>query len=89
MKYRISNAAGFLYDAGVSFHASGVLSDSSGAKLFDFYKTDFVTDAQKTAILNWCPKAQFRGAYAEYAPELRGVYICFPKAAALRSGVSA
>ena len=84
MRYRITKAASFLYNNGVPFHASGVLKDKTGRKLYDFYKTDFLTESQKSAILVWCPKAIFRGAFAEYAPELRGIYICFPKAAQLK-----
>lgn len=82
MKYfAITRAAGFLYDIGVRFHASGILRESdTGAALYDFYKTDFVSDSQMTQIATACPNACFRGVYAEYAPELRGVYICFPKA---------
>ena len=79
--FSITRAAGFLYDLKVQFYASGILRDAeTGAALFDFYKTDFVTDSQKAAILQACPSAIFRGAFAEYAPELKGIYICFPKA---------
>jgi hypothetical protein len=84
-RFAISRAASFLYDSGVRFHAFGILRDSAtGAALYDFYKVDFLTDAQKAAILAACPGACFRGAFAEFAPELRGVYICFPKAAMQR-----
>lgn len=79
-KFRISHAAAMLHDIGVRFHASGVLRDNSGAALYDFFKTDFISDQEQSAILAICPQAIFRGAYAEYAPELRGIYICFPKA---------
>lgn len=85
--YKIGGAAAFLYDNGISFHAHGILRDkATGTALYDFYKTDFLTQSQENAIRAWCKKVEFRGAYAEYAPEIRGVYICFPKAAALKGG---
>lgn len=84
-RFKISRAASFLYDNGVRVCASGILRESgNGAALYDFYKADFVTDAQRESILSACPDACFRGAYAEFAPELRGIYICFPKAAMQR-----
>lgn len=84
-KFAITRAAPFLHDLGVRSYAFGILRDSAtGAALYDFYKTDFLTDAQKAAILSACPGACFRGAFAEYAPELQGIYICFPKAAMQR-----
>lgn len=83
MKYQISQAAPFLYRAGVSFHATGTL-ERDGVKLFDYYKADKVSADQRAAILAWCPLAEFKTAIPAYAPELRDVLICFPKAAYFR-----
>lgn len=79
--FRISDAAGALHGIGVRFHARGVLKDGTGAALFDFYKTDWLAPSDADKIRALCPKVQFRESRAGYAPELRGVYICFPKAA--------
>lgn len=79
--FRITNAAAALYDIGISFHASGVITDKdTGAALYDFYKVDSITPDQKQLVLDICNAAVFIGARAEYAPEQKSVYICFPKA---------
>lgn len=84
-KFKITQAASFLYKVGVRTYASGVLWDkATNAALYDFYKCDSLDESQRAAILAACPNACFRGAYAEYASELRSVYICFPKAAMQR-----
>lgn len=80
-KFRISQAAATLYDMGISFHTYGVMSDSSGVKLFDFYKTGWLAPQDAEKIRAIAPDCQIRESRAEYAPEQRGVYICFPKAA--------
>lgn len=85
-RFKISQAASFLYSLDVRYHAFAVISKGK-EKLYDGYKVDFITDDQKAAILKACPDCQFFGAYKEYAPELRGVYICFPKAAYYRQAV--
>lgn len=79
--FRISQAAATLYDLGISFHAYGVLHDSTGAKLFDFYKTDWLAPQDAEKIRAIAPDCQIRASRSEYAPEQVGVYICFPKAA--------
>ena len=83
MTYQISQAASFLYGIGVSFHADGVLS-RDGVKLFDYYKADKITQEQRDKILAWCPLAEFKTASPEYAPEMKSVLVCFPKAAYFR-----
>lgn len=87
MKYQISQAAPFLYRAGVSFHATGTLK-RDGLKLFDYYKADKISAAQKAAILKWCKDVRFFSSSPEYAPELKSVMICFPKAAFYKYGFS-
>lgn len=79
--FRISNAAAALHDIGVRFHACGILKDSTGAALFDFYKTEWLAPSDAEKIRALCPLVQIRESRAGHAPELRGVYICFPKAA--------
>lgn len=79
MKYRITLAASFLYDIGVSFHATGTIKKGKAA-LYDYYKTDKVTEEQKEKILSWCKDAAFFNTAWEYAPELKGIAIAFPKA---------
>ena len=83
MTYRITNAPRFLYDNGVSFYECGVLT-KNGVKMFDYYKADSITQSQKNAILNWCPLAEFKTASPQFAPELKSVLICFPKAGYFR-----
>ena len=79
MEYQITKAASFLYGIGVSFHADGVLS-RDGVKLFDYYKADRISREQRDKILAWCPLVEFKTTSPEYAPELKSVLICFPKA---------
>lgn len=83
MKYKITNAPSFLCDNGISFYDFGVLTQN-GVKMFDYYKTDSVTQEQKRAILEWCPLAELKTASPQFAPELKSVLICFPKAAYFR-----
>ena len=85
MAYKISLAPSFLYDIGVSYHATGNLTKNK-VKLFDYYKADKVTVEQKAKILKWCKDARFFNSASEYAPELRAVMICFPKAGFYRNG---
>lgn len=88
-KFQNTRAAGMLYDLGVRVHASGVLREANTkAALYDFYKTDFLTESQREAITKKAKDVAFRGAFAEYAPEMRGIYICFPKAAWYRGEAS-
>ena len=87
MKYQITQAAPFLHNRGVSFYETGTLT-KNGVKLFEYYKTDSINAAQKAAILKWCKDARFFSSSPEYAPELRRVMICFPKAGFYRVGFS-
>jgi len=87
MKYQITQAASFLYNRGISFHETGTLT-KNGVKLFDYYKTDSINAAQKAAILKWCKDARFFSSSPEYAPELKRVIVCFPKAGFYRVGFS-
>jgi len=86
-KYQVTMAAPFLYNIGVSFHETGNLKKKD-VKLFDYYKSDSVNAKQKAAILKWCKDARFFSSSPEYAPEMRSVMICFPKAGFYRVGFS-
>ena len=81
MKYQITRAPAFLHSIGFRQWESGVISDrATGTPLFDYYKADTLTDAQRAAILAWCPDAQFKHAGPQYAPEISHPIVCFPKA---------
>lgn len=80
LPYKINQAARELYRAGVSYHAYGTITQGKTA-LFDYYKADKVTDEQLEALRQYCPDVQVKGSRSEYAPELRSVLVCFPKAA--------
>lgn len=84
MKYQITHAASFLYDIGVSFYHTGTLKKKTEA-IFDFYKTDGLTEEQKQKIKAWCPDAAFTHCRSIYAPEAVKTLILFPKAAFYRS----
>ena len=87
LPYKISDAASQLYRAGISYHAYGTLKVCKTA-YFDYYKADKVTDAQLTIIREFCPDVQLQGIRSEYAPEIKSVAICFPKAAWYRNKLS-
>jgi len=87
MKYQVTRAAGFLFDNGVRFYETGTLT-KKGVKLFDFYKTDGITTAQRAAILKWCKDARFFNSRPSYAPEQVATMIAFPKAGFYRVGFS-
>ena len=78
--YKISEAASRLYRAGVSYHDFGTIKQGKTA-LFNYYKCDKVTDEQLATIRQYCPDVQLKGVRSQYAPELRSVIVCFPKAA--------
>lgn len=86
--YKINEAASRLYRAGVSYYAYGTIKQGKTA-LFNYYKADKVTDAQLEALREYCPDVQVKGARSEYAPELRSVLVCFPKAAWYRQQTEA
>ena len=69
-----------LYSIGVNYYAYGVIKDGKTA-LFDYYKTDGINDAQKAAILAFCPYAVFGIVRKEFAPEIKAATVAFPKAA--------
>lgn len=80
MRYKINEAASRLYHAGVSYYDYGTINHGKIA-MFDYYKCDKVTDEQLVTIRQYCPDVQVKGARSQYAPELRSVLVCFPKAA--------
>ena len=88
LPYKISEAASRLYRAGVSYHAYGTIKQGNSA-LFDYYKADKVTDEQLATIRQYCPDVQLKGTRSQYAPELRSVIVCFPKAAWYRANKEA
>jgi len=80
LSYKINEAASRLYRAGVSYYDYGTIKQGKTA-LFDYYKSDKVTDEQLAIIRQYCPDVQVKGVRSEYAPELRAVIVCFPKSA--------
>lgn len=87
LPYKISEAGSRLYRAGVSYHAYGTIKQGNDA-LFTYFKADKVTDEQLATLKQYCPDVQVKGIGAQYAPELRSVAICFPKAAWYRNQTS-
>jgi len=85
MKYQITKAASNLFSAGVRFYDYGEIRGPKGERLFDYYKTDGVTDSQKESLRAYCPDVQFKESRAQYAPEIRACLVCFPKAAFYRN----
>ena len=81
IKYPTTRVPVLLYNLGISYHATGILHDENGCKLFDFYKSDKITPEQEE-LLNQTAKG-FRVMYAgsQYAPEQRKPILCFPKSA--------
>ena len=84
LPYKITEAPRMLYHAGISYHAFGTLKIGKSA-YFDYYKADKITDAQLAIIREFCPDVQLQGVRKEYAPEIRSVAVCFPKAAWYRN----
>lgn len=84
LPYRISDAARKLYRAGISYHAFGTLKVCNTA-YFDYFKADKITETQLVEIRKFCPDVQIKGIRSEYAPEIKGVAICFPKIAWYRN----
>lgn len=85
-RFKNTLAAPTLYKLGISYHAIGTISaQGSKEKLFDFYTCDKVTDAQKAALLEIAPDVQFKSISPQYAPEIKRVAVCFPKAAFYRT----
>ena len=80
LPYKITEAANHLYKAGVSYHAFGTLRICKKA-YFNYYKADKITDNQLATIREFCPDVQVTGIRSEFAPEIKYVAICFPKAA--------
>lgn len=85
-RFKNTMAAATLYDLGISFHNFGTLRGKSGVDgrakdYFDFYEVDYIRPEQKRALLEIAPDVQFKTNGKLYAPELRSILICFPKAA--------
>ena len=80
MRYQITLAPAFLHKIGVSFYEHGTLQ-RDGKNIFDYYRADKITPAQKECILSWCKDAKFFGSAKEYAPEMKSALVAFPKAA--------
>lgn len=87
LPYKITEAPRMLYRAGISYHAFGTLKIGKSA-YFDYYKADMITDSQLEAIREFCPDVQLQGVRKEYAPEIKSVAVCFPKAAWYRNKFS-
>jgi hypothetical protein len=82
MKYKISEAGGRLYAAGVSYHAHGYTKNEKGQSLFVFFKLcKAPTAAQVAELLRFCPHVQIVESSAQYAPELKKAVALFPRAA--------
>lgn len=89
-RFKNTMAASTLYGLGISYHATGTISEQGRKeKLFDFYTADKVTEEQKAALLAIAPDVQFKTIGPQYAPEIKRVAICFPKAAFYRAQIAA
>lgn len=84
LPYKKADTASTIYRLGISYYAFGTLSQGK-AKLFDYFKCDKVTQEQIEALRSFCPDLQIKGVSPSYAPELRSVLLCFPKAAWYRA----
>ena len=81
MKYQISKAPEFLYRNGIRTIGAGVVK-KDGKALFDFYKVSQpLSEEQKETLLKFCPDVQFKVSTSQYARELKGAAVLFPKAA--------
>lgn len=79
-----SQIPSFLYRCGVSYHANGVINYQHNGKfykVYDYYKTDIITQDQIAAIAKEIPDLQVMGSRSQYAPEIKSVLVCIPKAA--------
>lgn len=72
------NQIKLMQSAGVSYYDFGT-HRLNGKKLYDWYKTDSLTDRQIDILLKG--GATLRGVTSEYAPELKKVLVCFDKEA--------
>jgi hypothetical protein len=88
-KFKNSQAGALLYRLGVDYHATGTIKDEAGALLFDYYRCDAITDAQRQAIAEVVPDVRFFRTSREYAPEIQRVCVAFPKAAYYRQQATA
>lgn len=84
MRFKNSLAAPTLYNLGIRTHGHGVIKNEAKAAMFDFYMADYVAPEQKAALLAIAPDAQFKSIGPSFAPEIKKVAICFPKAAFYR-----
>ena len=71
---------------GYRFHSFGTLS-KGGAKLWDYYKADSITEEQTAAFrASWGDAFTLKWCGSEYAPEqARRPMVCIAKAAQLRN----
>lgn len=84
-KFKNSDAAGFLYRLGVSYHKTGVIVEpGTKTALFDYFGCDKVNAEQRAALIENVPHVHFFGLAPSYAPELQSVCIAFPKAGYFR-----
>ncbi len=91
MKYKIREAGGRLYAAGVSYYAYGYTKNDKGQSLFLFFKLcEAPTAAQVAELLRFCPDMQIMQSAPDFAPELKRAVALFPRAAWYREqGVQA
>ena len=85
LPYKIREAGSQLYRAGVDYYDFGTVENN----LFDYFKTDKITDEQVATLRAYCPDVQIRGGRSEFAPELKRTFILFPKAAWYRQNKGA
>jgi hypothetical protein len=79
-----------LHRLGVSYYGHGTVDcKKTGAKIFDFYRTDKLRPAQRRAIQRLQRDVKFMGSRSEYAPELTSALVCIPKAAFYRQNSKA
>ena len=82
MKYKISEAGGRLYAAGVSYHAHGYTKNEKGQSHFLFFTLcKAPTAAQMAELLSFCPHMQIKQSAPAFAPELKKAVALFPRAA--------
>ena len=86
MKYKISEAGGKLFAAGVSYYAHGYTKNDKGQSLFVFFKLcKAPTAAQVAELLRFCPDMKTAQSSPQYAPEQKNAVLLFPRAAWYRA----
>lgn len=84
LPYKITQAGAMLYRAGVNYHNFGTIT-KNGARMFDYFLCDKVSEAQAATIRAFCPDVQFRTSSPQYAPEIKRAAVLFPKIAFYRA----